>query len=105
MEAQERDARLVLAATRGAFVAATQPAKSLGDAARAFGYRERTFEGDAFETAHEWASQQLEDARRLSEEAATARRLRGLPTGGPPSGPPSPVIPAEPPFPRRAGGG
>lgn len=59
---KERIDRLTLAASRGAFVAATQPDAHLGEAARSFGYVARSFEGDAFETAFEWAREQLERA-------------------------------------------
>lgn len=53
-----REDRLVLAASRGAFVAirTTWP---LGMAASSFGYSPRTFEGDAFETAFEWAREEI----------------------------------------------
>jgi hypothetical protein len=59
-------ARMVLAASRGALTGATRLDQHLGDAARAFGYRARTPEGDAFETAFEWAR---EDVARRSETA------------------------------------
>lgn len=65
--------RAVLAASRGAYVAVVQPKKHLGDAAKAFGYQARTLEGDAFETAFEWARQNLEDDLRLRQEADQGR--------------------------------
>ncbi len=60
MTGEERDRRLVLAASRGAYVACVQPGKTLEQAARAFGYTARTFEGDAFETAFEWARENID---------------------------------------------
>lgn len=72
-EFDDRLRRVVLAASRGAYVAVVQPGKHLGDAARAFGYAARTLEGDAFETAFEWARQNLEDEQRLRGEASHGR--------------------------------
>lgn len=59
-DAKEHQDRLVLAASRGVFVAlrTTWP---LGLAAKSFGYRERSFEGDAFETAFEWAREEARE--------------------------------------------
>jgi hypothetical protein len=65
---EDRDRRLVLAASRGAYVAVVQPTKHLADAARAFGYEARTFEGDAFETAFAWARENVDADRRLRAE-------------------------------------
>lgn len=68
----DREKDIVLAASRGAFVAVVQPSKSLGDAARAFGYEARTITGDVFETAFEWARQNMEsDALLRGKDAAT----------------------------------
>lgn len=47
------------AASHGVWVA-TQTKRTLGEAARAFGYTARTLTGDAFETAFEWARDQME---------------------------------------------
>lgn len=74
MTAKEREDRLVLAASRGVYVALVQPKKHLGDAARAFDYRARTFEGDAFETAFEWARENMGRIDRQREEVAQAQR-------------------------------
>lgn len=76
MNQKERDDRLVLAASRGAYVAVVQPTKHLGDAARAFGYEARTLECDAFETAFEWARENIETARVLRGQAEFACRVR-----------------------------
>lgn len=51
--------RTNLAASRAVFVAVTQPERRLGDAGRMFNYRPRTMEGDAFETAFEWAREEV----------------------------------------------
>lgn len=72
-EFDDRLRRVVLAASRGSYVAVIQPKKHLSDAARAFGYQARTLEGDAFETAFEWARQNLENEARLREEADHGR--------------------------------
>lgn len=63
----DRVRRAVLAASRGVYVAVTQPDVHLGDAARSFRYASRTLEGDAFETAFEWAR----------ENETTRARARG----------------------------
>jgi hypothetical protein len=72
---KDREMRLILAASRGVFVALKAPAVSLGDAARQFRYEPRTFEGDAFETAFEWARD--ENDRSEIREADYLRRLNG----------------------------
>jgi hypothetical protein len=56
---EDRDVRVTLAASRGVWSAITKPELHLGDAARSFGYVARTFEGDAFETAFEWARENV----------------------------------------------
>lgn len=70
--AREREIRLILAASRGVFVALTVPALPLGDACRRYNYGARTFEGDAFETAFLWAHEEVatREAIRESEEQA-----------------------------------
>lgn len=74
MTPKERDGRLILAASRGAYVAVVQPTKHLGDAARTFGYEARTFEGDAFETAFEWARENV----RLDRDLEQVERVREI---------------------------
>jgi hypothetical protein len=54
----EQRARTNLAAARGADTA-NVPDADLGTAGRGFGYRARTAEGDAFETAFEWARENV----------------------------------------------
>jgi hypothetical protein len=76
MNSDDRDRRLVLAASRGAYVAVVQPTKTLEHAARAFGYEARTFEGDAFETAFLWAWENVEKTKRLRAEVAHVQRTR-----------------------------
>lgn len=49
-----------LAASRAVFVALKVPALPLADAAKRFGYRPRTPEGDAFEHAFEWAHEECD---------------------------------------------
>lgn len=71
MRPEERDADLVLAASRG--VLAALAGQDLADAARGFRYRARTHTGDAFETAFMWAQ---EEARRSPETHGAAARLR-----------------------------
>lgn len=61
MTPEDRERLLILAASRGAFVACVQPLKSLPQAARPFNYQPRTFEGDAFETAFLWARENIEN--------------------------------------------
>lgn len=53
-EQRVREARLVLAASRGVFAALTRN-EPLGVAAARYNYAARTLEGDAFETAFNWA--------------------------------------------------
>lgn len=53
-DSKDRDTRLVLAASRGVWEA-LKNSDHLGVAAARYGYHPRTFEGDAFETAFEWA--------------------------------------------------
>lgn len=78
---ESRDRDLVLAASRGAFVACGQPKKTIADAARAFGYEARTITGDAFETAFEWAHQNIdadETAFGMAASASSRAKLAAL---------------------------
>jgi hypothetical protein len=61
---------IILAASRGVYVALTEPTKHLGEAARAFGYAARTAKGDAFETAFEWARENAQRAPRTDDRAS-----------------------------------
>lgn len=76
-EAKGRAMDLILAASRGAYVAVVQPTKHLGDAARAFGYEARTATGDAFETAFEWARENMRMDEDLQASARAASRASG----------------------------
>lgn len=72
MTGEERDKRLVLAASRGSYVACVHPDRTLEQAARAFGYLPRTLEGDAFETAFDWAHENLAGDREQKARSADA---------------------------------
>lgn len=69
VEADEAQRR-ILASIRGAFAAATDPSADLGAAARRYGYRARTAEGDAFELAFEWAREERDRACRTCQRPA-----------------------------------
>jgi hypothetical protein len=78
---EQRDAQLVLAASRAVFIALTVPALPLADAAKRFGYQARTPAGDAFENAFLWAHEEVEFAERAREEKPSTRRIVSSPAG------------------------
>lgn len=59
MSFTHRDKQIMLAASQGVLDALLTD-KHLGDAARDRGLESRTLKGDAYETAFEWARQELE---------------------------------------------
>jgi hypothetical protein len=58
---KERENMVILAASRGVYEALTTNSH-LGEAVQKYRYQARTFEGDAFETAFEWAREEKKRA-------------------------------------------
>lgn len=72
---EERNARIVLAASRGVLSALTSD-EPLGDAVRDYRIAPRTPEGDAFEHAFEWARELHDSVEKTLKVPAVAKAIR-----------------------------